>query len=73
MDSGIGERSNVDSALQRPQKLFRSKPVERIFFSPYFLPSQNRAARFSPSADVITFFGLIHLKQAKIRLSQRSK
>jgi hypothetical protein len=38
-----------------------------------FLPSQGRAARFSPSADVITFFGLIHLKQAKVRLSQRSK
>jgi hypothetical protein len=55
------------------KNLHRREPVERIFFSPYFLPSQNRAARFSPSADVITFFGLIHLKQAKIRLSQRSK
>jgi len=37
------------------KKLFRIKPVERKFFLTLFLLSQNRAARFSPSMDVITF------------------
>jgi len=62
-----------DIAPQPPQKLFRIKPVERTFFHFLFLLSQSHAARFSPSMDVITFQGLIYLKQAKVRLSKRSK
>src|SRR5258705_9119864 len=59
--AAAGCEAMSDTASQRPQKSYRSKPVERIFFSRYFFPSQGRAARFSPSADVIAFWRLTHL------------
>ena len=62
-----------DTASQRPQKITSNKTGRKKFFLRLFLLSQSRAARFSPSMDVITFQGLIHLKQTKVRLSKRSK
>jgi len=71
--AATGCEAMSDTASQRPQKLHRIRPVERNFFLTLFLLSQSHAARFSPSTDVITFQGLIHLKQTKVRLSKRSK
>jgi len=39
-------------------KFFRIKTGRKKFFLTLFLLSQNRAARFSPSMDVITFQAL---------------
>jgi hypothetical protein len=62
-----------NTASQRPAKITSNKTGRKKFFLNLFLLSETRATRFFPSADVITFWGLIHLGQAKVRLSKRSK
>jgi len=64
---------NVRYRIAASAKIASDETGRKKFFLTLFLLSRSRAARFSPSMDVITFHGLIHLKQAKVRLSKRSK
>jgi hypothetical protein len=64
---------NVQYRIAASAKITSNKTGRKKFFLNLFLLSETRATRFSPSADVITFWRLIHLGQAKVRLSKRSK
>jgi hypothetical protein len=44
-----------DTASQRPQKIVSNKTRRKKFFLTLFLLARDRAARFSPSMDVIMF------------------
>jgi hypothetical protein len=58
-------RGNVRYRTATSAKIVSNKTGAKKFFLNLFSASRSPAARFSPSADVITFWGLIHLKQTK--------
>jgi hypothetical protein len=52
---------NVQYRIAASAKITSNKTGPKKFFLNLFLLSETRATRFSPSADVITFWRLIHL------------
>jgi hypothetical protein len=66
-------RSNVRYRIAASAKNASNKTVRKKFLLTLFLLSQGRASRFSPSMDVITFQGLIHLGAGQSSSLERSK